>query len=736
MTDKDNYSNNYSKDNYSNNYSNDYKLMLQNKDIKDYDKKQKTLIDKQNQDVSLIDEPYIRYLKDTHTENNGKIRYITQYINIDSSFRTKTYEPQIENSYILVNNPLQFFQNNIRIYYNNTDIFKINENILLQGIEKKQLCLRSVIYNIFGNQDKYFYFNGDVLYITAPTLIEKNNKRTDAKITINNYEGDIRREIILDLSNYQYSFINNRFKIYTSDNEQLLADFDIDIYGTVISINNDILNTEFVVPNTIYNTLIYFQNEIYEWIYKNNVMQTNFVGNISLTYINKTHNMILNNSNDSFSIHIPNTYYRNEFTFNNPFDSNYIIFTVYEENISDVTLTYEHYGGISIDTLTSTQYPIKNISKNRYIDIFIDDYGKYIDLFGGNNVSINKINYEPYYPLSNQYFINLEKTYTEIVKIKMVSSCFPKLYYNVTNKNNKLYWQIENENIINMIEIDEGYYKDIELQKILETLMNNTDRNHFMKIIINKKTNIVNFRCYKSINNVSLSILSLNEINNSDRLKNMTFYIYPDGDYYKNHNLSDTYILTIYYVNHNVRLNDTIIVANNEYTVIYVTQNSFDISIDNNIDINNIDIVIPVRFCLRFDFSSTICKLLGFNNTVTDYDYIIKNTIKNILQEPSYLLILCNEITTNMSSVSYDKDIFYRINFENNCCNTNKDYIYNSFVDAPIYFDDPLRKLNGLTLNFINPDGSLYDFNEQDHSFVLEIVTKENIPLNTHNKKT
>lgn len=685
------------------------------------------------------DDPYIKYLKDNNIDKEGKTKYITQYINIDSSFRNISYEPQIEKSYLLVNNPLQFIQKNVRIYYNDTDMFQINDSVLLQNIEKKQLTIRSVIYEISGLENRYFVFNRDMLNIAAPTLINSDSKRTDAEITINNYEGDIRRELTLDLSGYRYSFDNYTFRIYTFDDE-LLADFDLDIYGTVIAINNNIIQDDFILPNNIYNTLIYFQNGIYKWIKNNSIAQTNSVGNISLSYINKTHNMIFNTNN--FSVKLPKMYYRNDFIYKNPFNTNYVIFITYEEKICDVILTYEHYGGISIDNLTNTQYPITNISKNRFIDIFIDDIGNYTELFGGNNVSINKINYPDYYPLPNKYFINLEKTYTDIVKIKMVNSCFPKLHNNVNDgstgntRNNRLYWQIENEDKINMIEIDAGFYNDIDLQQILETHINDTDTRNNMSVYISKKTNTVKFQLNKILVNPSISITTLNDINN-DRLTDMDFYIYPEGDYFKYNNLSDTYVLTIFYSNHNVRLNDTIIISKIKYKVIFVTQNSFDIVLNKiNFNINDINVIIPIRFCLRFDFSYTLVKLLGFDNVITEYEHIITNNNKNILQEPPYILILCNEIPTNMTSITPNKNIFYKIDRYNDCYKTNDDYVYDSYVDTPIYYDEPLRKLNGLTLSYVYPDGTLFDFNKTDHSFVLEIITREEIPLNTHNRKT
>ena len=56
---------------------------------------------------------------------------------------------------------------------------------------------------------------------------------------------------------------------------------------------------------------------------------------------------------------------------------------------------------------------------------------------------------------------------------------------------------------------------------------------------------------------------------------------------------------------------------------------------------------------------------------------------------------------------------------------------YNTFSNTPLMYVEPLRKLERLTLEFVTPDGQLYDFNGNDHSFVLEIITLEEIPNTT-----
>ena len=81
--------------------------------------------------------------------------------------------------------------------------------------------------------------------------------------------------------------------------------------------------------------------------------------------------------------------------------------------------------------------------------------------------------------------------------------------------------------------------------------------------------------------------------------------------------------------------------------------------------------------------------------------------------------------------VSNNNKYFYKINMNGNF----GQYIYDSYVDTPLFFPYILRKLDKMTIEFVTPDGNPYDFNNIDHTFVLEIVTLDKSPLGTHNRK-
>lgn len=189
-----------------------------------------------------------------------------------------------------------------------------------------------------------------------------------------------------------------------------------------------------------------------------------------------------------------------------------------------------------------------------------------------------------------------------------------------------------------------------------------------------------------------------------------------------------------------------------------------------------VEILTPIKFRLRFDKPGTIGTQLGFRSiglctSITPYDTKITNdilyedetlesvlslinpdidiasinpnsvSIRNsvVLVGPPYLLITCPEIE-NVRGRGTVKDIFYKINLRDNSRNNGNDdrvepTAYDTFANSPVFYNEPLRRLEKLTLEFRTPDGDLYDFNGVDHSFVLEIVTYEEIPEATSLQK-
>jgi hypothetical protein len=59
-----------------------------------------------------------------------------------------------------------------------------------------------------------------------------------------------------------------------------------------------------------------------------------------------------------------------------------------------------------------------------------------------------------------------------------------------------------------------------------------------------------------------------------------------------------------------------------------------------------------------------------------------------------------------------------------------------SVITPPVYYYNPIRYLNELSFSFYDADGSLFDFDNIDHSFILELTMVDNIPENTQLNST
>jgi len=160
---------------------------------------------------------------------------------------------------------------------------------------------------------------------------------------------------------------------------------------------------------------------------------------------------------------------------------------------------------------------------------------------------------------------------------------------------------------------------------------------------------------------------------------------------------------------------------------------------------------IPNIFRLLFDKPDTIGQLLGFPNVgetyaVTKYDKTITNKDEYepdispisvidtttpgdsiILSGNNYILMVCDELNV-IETFSTIKSAFAKIlliGIPGKVC-------FNTFVDTPKIFYEPIAELSTLSLSFYSPNGNLYDFNGLDHSFTLAITTLDNLPDNTN----
>jgi hypothetical protein len=406
--------------------------------------------------------------------------------------------------------------------------------------------------------------------------------------------------------------------------------------------------------------------------------------------------------------------------------------------------------------------------------------------FGGDEVYISKITNLIYgYNDPNSYIVNLPRALHNVISVKLVSTTFPntsKIIRNTPgNNNNMLYWQNQDDgDVTYQIALDAGNYSPDTLKTAIEqkvytvqrkyitastTTTNYTNAN-FMNVTIDTDTNIVTFKSYKEAK-LSQPIIGI------------------DPPILDTGQGSSSYSLTIQQTSHGLKVGDSVLfsgfithkgipdtVLNTTHIVTGVAStDTYTISIDNfNLYYGTRSetgggfaarAYVPNNFRLLFNSSDTFGTLLGFRNVgddtsitkfgdtlnnsdayddevvvtdvITGSNYVYNKsgnksllTSNNIkLSGYDYILMSVNELNATINlGTNFVPKYFAKINL----AGLPGKILYDTFVQTASNTYDPID-IDKLTIHFFAPDGSLYDFNGVDHSFVLEIMVENNIIL-------
>ena len=371
----------------------------------------------------------------------------------------------------------------------------------------------------------------------------------------------------------------------------------------------------------------------------------------------------------------------------------------------------------------------------------------------------------------------------------MISSEFPNAQDNIfsvgSKKNNKLYWQnLEDGEQLYSIELDSGTYDPNGMRAIIDSKISQVPR-AFSRSVGSNNNNIkyTNYNIIKCNINQITNIVTFSSYTEAVISKPFTFISPPI-----NQNIVPIgllkYSITVGQVNHRLSKGDKItisgslpyfgipasIINTDHYVAEIIDDNQYTIDVqDFNLESNIVDngggqavyILTPNIFRLRFDYSDTFGKVLGFRNTgstiaITKYNSVISNkdeyekelgvneegmvvTYENnslLFSADNYILVVCKQIE-GIYSFGKNKFAFAKIllpdpyGVSGYQFNHNNRLVLDTFVDAPIYFHEPIKNLSELEFEFYSPDGELYDFNGLDHSFTIEIVILSDAPKGT-----
>jgi len=607
------------------------------------------------------------------------------------------------------------------------------------------------------------------------------------KITRVNVDSTYREQFPKNiLDSVQHYLTPNPF--YFKKNSNLLTIYDPNhnyIYGdniilqnlTVPSVNcridfeknSSFLKIEYLNhnlnPNNTY--LILLQNFL-----GNNTNNTLF-DNISINYINKIQTVLFTNGKDVAD----NDYF-------------YININILAQNNNNSTVNASLYSlnGVQLNYINSN-YPINinqlqssltiiNVLSNDYYQVALGSNAtvglenntnpsvlQSTQGVGGRDIVISQIvDVIEGFPNSNTFKYNLGRTFTNIKRIRLLSTEIPNTQKMIRSspiakKNNILYWQnIDDGDYIYSVEITPGNYTTDTLATGIQTNINTVPRvnqnntntatiiylnDHSVNVIIDQNTNVFSISFFTTI------ILS-GSITKST-------YTFTDGF---NRIIVD-------HPEHKLNAGDSVVIANAIDTEsIPASALNGTFTIESVIDTDHYQIKLnkynnsstiavtgggqaitllkPLLTRLLFNYPNTIGTLLGFRNVgdynaITVYSKTISNTssydldlnlnslgiaqvdtISNTLLNfngDNYIFLTINYIFKDSIDTNGIKNIFAKL-----LLSGNLDYvIYNDFIQIGEEFLEPIASLSEIEFSFYTVDGNLFDFNNINVSFTIEI---------------
>ena len=640
-------------------------------------------------------------------ENNYTLK--VSLLNIDSKYRNYNPKNILDgNPIFLENNPLITTENSyeVKIFYPNHS-FKIGDKFILQNVVNEKIILK----------DKFFL--------------------------VDNFD-----YLLINLENHNYNNIVNHNEL---DNKMFISNFD------TLDPNKRLLGN---IP--INSILGYKEFFTFENIEIENTILNNILNNFNITENELNLNFVF--------VQLPFEYSKvNKLNNDIVFTDIYTIETIFE-------LKNDSIGGIPLPYLNAN-YPINNqqynschfVSKIDNTHIYFNSNVKSNSSTSGglDKIFIAKIiNVIEGFTRSDNYIIDLKKSFTDVVRIELVSSEIPFVEFNIKNnitaQNNKLYWKyLDDGDFIYSVTLDEGSYgPDNLLSKLLQQMnkierLGSTSKNkifNLFDVVIDKNSQEVQFKSYK-----------LESLPHSLKI-------------IKDNVLSNIYKLQITCANNYVNVGDKITISgaaqigdilsniiNGEHEVFEInnSNDTFTIIIPVDVTRQNINtsgtggpyvkVKVPVLASFLFNYQDTIGNLLGFKNvgnqtSVTEFKHITSN-FDNYIEEIKFDEVGNKDIYNPLLNLtgSYFYIFLYLNDFEGIISNTlapnpfakislsgyTGDIMFNTFVSSPLEFDVPVSLINELNVQFKYADNTRPNFRNFDHSFTLRITERITKPVRT-----
>jgi hypothetical protein len=705
----------------------------------------------------------------------------TTELNLKNAIFEKTINPEPQNRNYLRNN-LPYQESNT------TDVQNTHEKI---DYGKTSLNVTS---SLIGGELPFALNTNKSNTNKLPKKIKERKTRINIDSRLRNIEPKhILDSTLHNLENPLFFTLNtNKIVVYHPNHNFLVEDKIILEYST--NINIKIKKGIQFQKNSNFAKIIHPDHQMLDLgtIYfinisnvEGNASSGTYLLNYPINLLNKNHKVYFKRSDTD--IFDPNAYYIN---LEIPADAEY----TYQYSFN---LEFLHIRGIPLNEINSN-YPItsdrifgyhviENVINSNFYEfsvsslsdstnmIYQDSFYKSTPIGNGGNILVIKIlNTIEGYPDNNNYIIDLQRNFYHVKQINLLDTVFPITEKIVSagpvgKQNNLFYWQNLNDgNIIYNIEIPSGNYSLSQLQTQLKTQIEQTIRPTI------DSTQLINTIYTYNTNKV---IINIDQVKNTFEIQFYQELILTNAIFRSTLSYPDGFTrIILNYINHNLLVNDTIILSNVIGTdKIPDTYLNGQFAIESVIDANTVSIRLnrfnddtsgntnggtaihmlqPIKSRLLFNQENTVGAILGFNKvgdiySVTPYDYKLTNyNLYDVdVQKNSVGLTTLPRVDTrilNLYPYNYililtDLPFNDQINLFNTSTNvlgklllvgTAENYVYSQFIQIGSTFQEPLATLSSISFSFYSPDNKLYDFNNVEHSFTIEIIEQlDELPI-------
>lgn len=677
-------------------------------------------------------DPYFSYLdKKNINPINTQITKKKEYMNIDSINRTINASLNISKYYTVKDNGLEFKNNTnyMKIYFETPipdNEINLDNYIILRGYK--------TYVNYYDNLNFFFTNDSTTVIIDLKPNFAQTISYTDLTILIEDIGSD---DIFEYWRNIPYQLLNNIQKIYiinTDNNIRIAFNLPIKYYSS--NLNDNVLTSSCKITfNCLGNYPINLIN-----------------ANTPLTSLNLSNYLtLLSITTNYIEVLLTNTISLNDNILLDGYWKNDSFFTGKGIQIGKIDGFVQSYDSANNFVLFLNKTYV-NVAEIKIISSEIPNVQTNVNGGTENNKIVNF--YTESKSTSSYATTNLSISYVKI-------------------QNNRLYWDNVLDKNMYFIELSPGNYTYELLKKEIE-----------YKVSLTKRYPLIDNEYLSEYNNMEVEF-----IQETDESKFKMFDIYNIPNCFEEFTDISTSTKSIYKIKilcpyHNLNKGDMIFISNSlSYYVIdkkYInlTKGHIVSNVLNNtyfeIIIKNINPIESVGntkggfsveikkysiFRLYFNFTDTIGELIGFpfvgyKSSITNYSSLLKYyTITNkdtyYINISSILIVNNNIPPQNLLAKFSNEQYTYFLLLADGLNNNNNpngpsyfykflinqppgNYLFNTFVNSPVYFNPPIRNFNELKLTLVYPDGSLVNMGNLNYSLTFEITTINNLPENTN----